>query len=195
MIQTHKQKAKINPWGDDNPEKHNQQSSYDNSLAQQVKNLVNPGSMIDQLFGKKTSSEYLPHQEMQSPPRSKSETLIFSHSERHADQMIKHETSQLLKQLKEQVSLLEHSEKALSGEIAKIKVAQIPSEGGIYYLRFFEWLIGLVKQLRMKVDEGRIWLQTFNQKKKKKLGYWKMYKKHGTTFGMSHERGLSTQTG
>ena len=195
MSQTHKPKANISPWGDDNPEKYKQQASYNNTLSQQVKNLVNPGSMIDQLFGKKTSSENSPYQEKQATRNSKSETLIFSHGERHADQMIKHETSQLLKQLKEQVSLLEQSEKALSGEIAKIKVAQIPSEGGIYYIRFFEWMIGLVKQLRMKVNEGRIWLQTFNQKKKKRLGYWKMYKKHGTSFGMSQERGLSTQTG
>ena len=195
MNQTQSQKAKINPWGDENPEKFKSQSPHNNSLGQQVKSLVNPGSMIDQLFGKKVSSEYPPHQEKQSSRKPKSETLIFSRRERAEDQLVKNETSQLLKHLKEQVTLLENSEKALSGEIAKIKVAQIPNEGGIYYIRFFEWMIGLVKQLRMKVDEGRVWLQTFNQKKKKRLGYWKMYKKHGTTFGMSHERGLSTQTG
>ncbi len=194
MNQAQSNKVKINPWGDDNPEKLKSQTPHHNSLGNQVKKLVDPGNMIDQLFGKKVTSEYAPHQEKQPSRKPKSETLVFSHRERQEHQAVKSETSMLLKQLKEQVSLLEHSEKALSGEIAKIKVAQIPNEGGIYYIRFFEWMIGLVKQLRMKVDEGRVWLQTFNQKKKK-IGYWKMYKKHGTTFGLSHERGLSTQTG
>lgn len=194
MNQVQTNKVKVNPWGDDNPEKFKSQSPH-NSLGSQVKSLVNPGSMIDQLFGNKKFPEYSPHPEKQPSRKPKSETLIFSRRERAEDQLVKNETSQLLRHLKEQVTLLENSEKALSGEIAKIKVAQIPNEGGIYYIRFFEWMIGLVKQLRMKVDEGRVWLQTFNQKKKKRLGYWKMYKKHGTTFGMSHERGLSTQTG
>jgi hypothetical protein len=47
----------------------------------------------------------------------------------------------------------------------------------------------------MKIEDGRAWLETFAKRKKKKLGYWKMYKKHGTTFGLSHERTIATQTG
>ena len=80
-------------------------------------------------------------------------------------------------------------------QITKIKVEQLPKKSGIYHIRFFEWLLGVVKQLRMKVEEGRAWLATFTNRKKKKMGYWNMYKKHGTTFGLSHERTLSTQTG
>jgi len=56
-------------------------------------------------------------------------------------------------------------------------------------------MIGIVKNLRQKVEEGRTWLAAFSQRKIKKMGYWKMYKKHGTTFGLSHERTVATQTG
>ena len=80
-------------------------------------------------------------------------------------------------------------------EIGKIKVEQLPAKTGIYYLRFLEWMIMLVRQLRQRVEDGRAWLSTFQKRQKKRLGYWKMYKKHGTTFGLSHERTLATQTG
>ncbi len=100
----------------------------------------------------------------------------------------------ILAKLKEQITVLEKSEKGLVSEISKVKVEQMPAKTGIYYLRFLEWLITVVRELRMKVEDGKAWLHTFNQKKKK-VGYWKMYKKHGTTFGLSHERTLATQTG
>ncbi len=187
--------VKHNPWGDDPPEKLNQNYDRPNTMGQQIKDLVNPGSMIDQLLGKRTSSEYGSPVKEYKPKTTYKETLVFSHSVRKEDQTVRHETQELLSQLKRQVTMLEKSEKALTSEISKIKVESLPDKTGIYYLRFFEWLIGIVKQLRLKVDEGRIWLQAFNQRSKKKAGYWKMYKKHGTSFGLSNERTLATQTG
>lgn len=187
--------VKHNPWGDDPPEKLNQNFDRPNSMGQQIKDLVNPGSMIDQLLGKRSGGEYAPSFKEKKAKASHQETLVFSHANRKEDHEVKQETEVLLNQLKQQVTLLEKSEKSLTGEIAKIKVENLPDKTGIYYLRFFEWLIGIVRQLRLKVDEGRMWLQTFNQRSKKRAGYWKMYKKHGTTFGLSHERTLATQTG
>ncbi len=187
-------KKTYNPWGDDQPEKLRNSGDHTIGARQQLKNLVNPGNMLDSMFGRMK-----PEWSKQIPQKEKTiireEKLVFSFSARKEEQDVTRETKFLLEKLKEQVVLLEKSEKALTAQITKIKVEQLPKKSGIYHIRFFEWLLGVVKQLRMKVEEGRAWLATFTNRKKKKMGYWNMYKKHGTTFGLSHERTLSTQTG
>lgn len=191
-------KFKQNPWGDDHPERLTQRPKSSIDFGKQLKGLVNPNNVLDQLFGRKTTSEIqLPPPKAEDNKKliSKRETLVFSRQTREEDQTIQKETKVILKQLKEQIVLLEKSEKTLTSEIAKVKVEQLPKKSGIYYLRFFEWLIAVVRQLRIKVEEGRTWLATFTSRKKKRIGYWQMYKKHGTTFGLSHERTLATQTG
>ena len=188
-------KQKISPWGDDHPEKLKQTSGNTIGFNQQLKGLVNPSSFLDQMFGGETPEAPFTPRGQKEKRVKHPETLVFSATHRENEQAVQHETKQLLEQLKQQVTLLERSEKALTAQITKIKVEQLPKKTGIYYLRFFEWLIGVVKQLRVKVEEGRAWLSTFTNRKKKKAGYWQMYKKHGTTFGLSNERNLSTQTG
>ena len=163
-------------------------------FSQQLKGLVNPTGMLEQMFGTPSRETDHPSKEGRYLPQ-KRETLLFSRQVTEQENQIQNEVKMLLKQLKEQVTVLAKSEKALTGEISRIKVEQLPKKTGIYYLRFFEWLIGIVRQLRIKVEEGRTWLEAFTRRKTKKMGYWKMYKKHGTTFGMSHERTLATQTG
>jgi len=188
-------KIKQNPWGDDHPEKLNQ-SAKKHDWRQQVSDLINPSNFADQIF----RNPRIPETPRSYPatervPR-RVETLVFSRESRSSDLEIKRETHVILDQLKKQVTILQKSEKALSHDIAKVKVDQVPENSvGIYFLRYLEWLLVEVKNLRMKIEEGRTWLTTFNTKKKKRLGYWKMYKKHGTTFGLSHERTLATQTG
>jgi len=195
MANIHPKQNMANPWGDDHPEKLTKTGRQTIGFNQQLKSLVNPAGMLDQLFGQRTSSEHAFNPNRKETASYKRETTIFSRNLKEQETQIQNETKFLLKQLKEQVTLLEKSEKTLTSQIAKIKVEQIPSKSGIYYLRFFEWLIGLVKQLRIKVEEGSAWLAAFTHRQKKRMGYWRMYKKHGTTFGMSHERTLATQTG
>lgn len=184
-----------NPWGDDHPEKLIRSQPKTIGLSDQVKDLLTPDKMLSQIFGKNR----VPESFYQSPEKNISvksnETLVFSFNSRKEQQEVVKETQIILQKLKEQVILLEKSEKSLAVEVSKIKVEQLPQKTGIYYIRFLEWLITVVKQLRMKVEDGRTWLTTFTQRRKKRLGYWQMYKKHGTTFGLSHERTLATQTG
>lgn len=187
-------KTKFSPWGDDHPEKFKSSQGNTIGFSQQLKGLINPSNMLEQMFGGSSQETYRPSKEKQYSPQ-KRETLLFSRQITEQENQIQNEVRMLLKQLKEQVTVLEKSEKALTSEISRIKVEQLPNKTGIYYLRFFEWLITIVRQLRMKVEEGRTWLEAFSKRKVKKIGYWKMYKKHGTTFGLSHERTLATQSG
>lgn len=191
--------VKPNPWGDDHPEKIRENPAQGGSFASQLKNQVadfaSPDAWFGQLFGKTNSKERRTPPPTHEKPIRRTETLIFCRAERLEEQNLTRETHAIMEKLKEQVVLLEKSEKNLVNEVSKIKVEQLPKKSGIYYIRFLEWLLTVVKQLRVKVEEGRAWLATFNQRKKKRIGYWQMYKKHGTTFGLSHERTLATQTG
>lgn len=184
--------AKINPWGDENPEKLKSTPVKTVGWGQQLKGLFNPDAFLNQFPGE--SSPF----EAKTPPAEKKlrgeEILVFSRTVKEEERKIYQETTVILSKLKEQVTILEKSNKGLVSEMAKVKVEQAPKKSGIYYIRFLEWMLLVVRQMRVKVDEGKAWLETFT-KRKKKLGYWKMYKKHGTTFGLSHERTLATQTG
>jgi|SRR3989344_897473 len=187
-------KNKFNFWGDDNPEKLNQ-APKSASIGKQLTDIVNPVNLLDQIFSTSKSENYRTDIERHKSKKISRNETLFSYKTTDSEKELQHETVQILSELKKQITVLEKSEKAFTKEIAKIKVEQLPAKGGIYYLRFFEWLISVVRGLRVKIDEGRSWLAAFNQRKVKKIGYWKMYKKHGTTFGMSHERTLATQTG
>ena len=153
--------------------------------------------MLDQIFGTKSSNEQypkIPGREKQHVKQNQ-ENVIFSNSHRSEDIKIRQETNAIATELKKQIAILERKEKTFTTELSKIKVEQLPAKTGIYYLRFLEWMLLEVKRLIIKVEEGSVWLATFNSRKKKKLGYWKMYKKHGTSFGLSQERSSATQTG
>ncbi|HSW87559.1 MAG TPA: DUF5660 family protein [Candidatus Saccharimonadales bacterium] len=65
---------------------------------------------------------------------------------------------------------------------------------GKYHLNFFEWLLIEIRQARTQVEDAGAWLATVSSKNGKKKNYWNMYKKHGTKFGLSGERSVSTQT-
>ena len=190
-----KSNQRNNPWADLTHEKLSDTS--DVSVKKQLGDLVSPVKMLDQIFGAKSSSEQypkIPGREKQSLKQNQ-ENVIFSNSRRSEDIKISQETHAIVIELKKQITILEKKEKSFTSELSKIKVEQLPAKTGIYYLRFLEWMLLEVKRLIIKVEEGSVWLATFNQKKKKKLGYWKMYKKHGTTFCLSQERTSATQTG
>lgn len=184
-----------NPWGDDHPEKIKGATPKTIGFSDQMKGLLSPDKMLSQLFGERAKNgEYIPQKAEAEKAIKPRETLLFSYERTSEDKHVAEETHVILSKLKEQIVLLEKSEKNLAAEVSKVKVERLPKKSGIYYIRFLEWLITVVKQLRMRVEDGRAWLATFSERKKKR-GYWKMYKKHGTTFGLSHERTLATQTG
>ncbi len=92
-----------------------------------------------------------------------------------------------------ELKALAHSVKQLRSEVTN-QVDQTPVDPGIYHLNFFERLKGILKILRQQVEDSRSWLNLWTSRKKK-LGYWGRYKKHGTQFGLSSERTVATQAG
>lgn len=82
----------------------------------------------------------------------------------------------------------------LKVEFREITIEQRIVSPGKYHLNFFEWILSVIRLARMKIEDSGAWLATF-QSKKTKRQYWAMFKKHGTTFGLSNERVVATQTG
>jgi hypothetical protein len=99
-----------------------------------------------------------------------------------------------IKAVRLELMALASSIKALSTEIEKT-ISETPVNPGIYHSNFFDRLKSMLKLLREQVDDSRTWLMLQTKRKKQKIGYWGLYKKHGTSFGLSNERTLATQAG
>jgi len=103
-------------------------------------------------------------------------------------------------QLKQQLEAVRQELQGLAQSIKKLHqeihnaVMETPVAPGVYHLNFFEQLKSFIKSLKEQVDDSNTWLAAFHSRKKK-AGYWGMYKKHGTTFGLSSERSLATSSG
>ena len=102
--------------------------------------------------------------------------------------------------LKEQIEAIRTELKALAASIKNLSsdiqktVIEVPVNPGIYHKNFFERISSILKLLREQVDDSRTWLSLHTNRKQKR-GFWGMYKKHGTQFGLSNERTLATQAG
>lgn len=104
------------------------------------------------------------------------------------------ETEVLIQQILVEIKKLAASTKELQVEFKEVVVEQRIEKPGKYHMRFFEWVLSVLRLARMRVEDSANWLALFKSKKNQRQ-YWNMFKKHGTTFGLSNERVVSTQTG
>lgn len=119
---------------------------------------------------------------------------VLQHAERATHQEAR-EISQKLQEIMNELRRLVSTSKVLEMEFADVSVEQAPTQAGEYHLNFFDWLLLTIRAARQKVEDSGAWLATAKNKGGKKGGYWGMFKKHGTTFGLSNERSVATQTG
>lgn len=102
--------------------------------------------------------------------------------------------------LKAQIEAVRTELKALAVSLKELHsevqnaIREAPVTPGIYHLNFFERLRAVIRLLRQQIEDSRTWLALWSSRKQKKQ-YWGMYKKHGTQFGLSSERTVSTQAG
>jgi len=107
--------------------------------------------------------------------------------------MIEMETKNQIDAIRAELKQLIASLKGLHQEV-QTAVSQEDVDPGIYHLNFYDQLRTFIHVLRQQVEDSRSWLASF-QSRKKKMGYWNMFKKHGTTFGLSNERSIATSAG
>jgi hypothetical protein len=156
--------------------------------------------VLTSLFGALPSSgELKPNQSFEFSPAPKEEAAPqaaprVEHMQERDINALTVETARQIEAVRVELKALAASLKGLHQEI-QTSIEQQPVNPGIYHKNFYERLRSFLMILRVQIEDSRTWLATFNGRNKKKLGYWGMYKKHGTTFGLSSERSLATSAG
>lgn len=173
--------------------------SYDNydearpqSQQQPKSGDLTEGQALDLTRTKtKTRKEIPSHQDIDPGFNYRREIL-------HDERKIAQENTQILETKIQEIVIelkrLTKSSKMLEVEFREATVDQRIVNPGKYHVSFFEWLLTVVKTARIKVEDSGSWISMFTSKKEKRQ-YWAMFKKHGTTFGLSNERIVATQTG
>jgi len=98
-----------------------------------------------------------------------------------------------LESVRMELATLAASIKKFNSQVERA-IEDIPARPGIYHLNFLERLRGVIMAIRENIEDSSSWLSLWTTRKQKR-NYWGMYKKHGTSFGLSSERNVSTQAG
>lgn len=109
---------------------------------------------------------------------------------RENEQQLKAEIHQIQVELKK----ISASSKILEVQFKDVVVEQHIEKPGKYHVNFYQQILSLLQKARMAVEDAGTWLAALKSKKGQK-SYWKMFKKYKTTFGLSNERVVATQTG
>lgn len=89
---------------------------------------------------------------------------------------------------------ISETSKEIAIEFKEVTIEQRIEKPGEYHLNFFSWMLAVVRDARKRIEDSGAWLNTMKSKKGQK-NYWAMFKKHGTSFGLSNERVVATQVG
>lgn len=116
------------------------------------------------------------------------------HAEKRISQTENRELNTKVSEIIIELKKLAKSSKELEVTFREIAVERKPVNPGKYHLNFFEWMLSTIRSARMKIEDSKNWTSLFASKKTKKE-YWSLFKKHGTSFGLSSERTVATQTG
>lgn len=152
-----------------------------------MKSIFNP----KQLGARKSETGFQPERPFRRPALRKREierpreVYVFTAKEHEMKQKIE----EIRAELKEMIAQL----KAVDKEIKKAVQTPIP-EAGVYYINFLNRLKVVLAVLGKELGRSNTWLQ-MSQSRKKHRGYWALYKKKGTKFGLSSELKVGRQTG
>ncbi|MCL5019763.1 MAG: DUF5660 domain-containing protein [Patescibacteria group bacterium] len=116
------------------------------------------------------------------------------HAEKRISQAQNRELDVKIQEIVIELKKLAQSSKQLEVTFRNVAVEQRPVNPGKYHLNFFEWMLVTIRSARMRIEDSANWAQMFSGKKTKRE-YWSLFKKHGTSFGLSSERVVATQTG
>ena len=183
------------PHTDADPKKENHVTSE--KKVSSLSGILAPGEWLNLL----QITEHKPEAKPQEAPKSKNAAPgidyhrdVATSSER-ASRKEASEIEQKFQQVKQELNrMVESSNKIIQDEFGGITLEQAPTEVKNYHVNFLDWLLITVSTARQKVEDSGAWLSAMRSKKSQR-GYKQMAKSHGTSFTMSNERQVATQTG
>lgn len=132
------------------------------------------------------SSEAARPVERTEPTRILRTEHLFNRTETLEQQKIRTELHEMVEVVRKELSMLKLQDKALTEEVSKLVLQEIPEKPGLYHIRFYEFVVKMLRLLRERISEGRLWLNASFEKKRKKK-YWNLAKSKGTSFSRSNE--------
>ncbi len=119
------------------------------------------------------------------------------HGEKRIQQRQNQEIATSIQEILAELRKLASSSKQLEVEFKTVTVEQRITKPGKYHLSLFQWILAIVKQARLKIEDSKLWLATTKTKHAKKGVYWTNTdeKVGGTSYSLSSERVVATQTG
>lgn len=161
-----------------------------------LKNTQQSSNLLDQFFGKNSESSsndefnWMGENKKQAP-KQRQEFSIFNYQHYYEKEVVKKEIKQLTEAVKKELEMIKKADSALLQEVKDIQnltLESLPDKPGIYHIRFFEIILGILRTLRAKIGESRTWLQAMVSKKKKRGSLFSVRsKKAGTQYSMSQE--------
>ncbi len=116
------------------------------------------------------------------------------HAEKRIHAQSEQQTKARIQEILIEIKKLTVSSKELQMEFKQVAMEEVPKEAGKYHTAFVEWILSLIRSARERVDAAVSWTSVMKSKKSQKQ-YWSLFKKHGTSFGLSGERIVATQVG
>ncbi len=113
------------------------------------------------------------------------EQVVFSSQDRQIQKEIQ--------EVRQELQLLIQTIGKVQQDIETAVVQEVV-DPGIYHLNFFKKLASWLRIVRKSLQEGELWLEMWHSRSKQSA-YWNGVKKSGTSFMLSGERSVVTQTG
>ena len=167
-----------------------------------IDSLANLGSgMLDQLLGITHAEEsgeaqqeirkQFEAQKNEAKKVVKKEANLFNYQSHHENVIVRSEVNKLIEQIKQEVQYLKKADASLLNDvrdIEKFTMDTLSEKPGVYHIKFLEIVLRILQSVRMKVGEGRTWMQALMSKKKKRgSAFAARSKKQGTAYSMSQE--------
>ena len=191
-------KPKATPYANDNviESLRDLGTSVPKSLGRDVVGQI-PFDVLSSLTGgMPKTGEMQANEEVTIPAHEETQPQVVPRTEwrdRPTSALEDHKMKQQIEAVRTELQALAQSLKNLHTEVEKA-ITETPVDPGIYHVNFFEKLRSFILSLKEQVDDSRTWL-ALSTNRKNKAAFWGMYKKHGTQFGLSSERTVSTQAG
>ncbi|MGA2967873.1 MAG: DUF5660 family protein [Candidatus Levyibacteriota bacterium] len=116
------------------------------------------------------------------------------HFEKKEMQVQQGQLNQRVEQIMLELKQLSKSVKGLETQVRDVDTNMLPPTPGKYHETFFEYLLTVLKNARIRIEDSSNWLSVVAKKASRK-GYWGMAKKHGTSYTLSADRAVAQQVG
>jgi hypothetical protein len=107
------------------------------------------------------------------------------------------ETNQQIKLIRTEIETIANQINQINQQAEEIKIEadkNIPQESK-YQFSFLARLLEFLQDIRQRVEEGNVWLVTFQKKNQKRNYFWNQTKKSGAKFMLASDRTPATQIG